>query len=251
MSVANGQVNADPDRGRYCNPYGPCEEWCALFATWVWERAGVPIPSYPFTGEHLHLGGRPHRGAPADRAPVPGDAVLYGTGPWSTASSVHVGLVMQVWPDGAIVTIEGDAGPAPSGSLAVVVNGPYLPSSRRTYNGSPVYAFAVLTPLPTAGTDRALQKAATDRPAPDSGRRSTRAVEHTLAVVGGRPPRLGQGPGPLEEQMEVALPRVADGAVDLEGHPCRLGGGVRRVGLGHGRRPRGVGSPSSSDQAAA
>jgi len=53
-----------------------------------------------------------------------------------------VGLVMQVWPDGAIVTIEGDAGPAPSGSLAVVVNGPYLPSMSAEYNGMPIYAFA-------------------------------------------------------------------------------------------------------------
>ncbi len=60
----------------------------------------------------------------------------------STATSVHVGLVMQVWPDGAVVTIEGDAGPAPSGSLAVVVNGPYLPSQSAVYNGLPVYAFA-------------------------------------------------------------------------------------------------------------
>jgi hypothetical protein len=49
---------------------------------------------------------------------------------------------MQVWPDGAVVTIEGDAGPAPSGSLAVVINGPYLPSQSTNYNGVPVYAFA-------------------------------------------------------------------------------------------------------------
>ncbi len=60
--------------------------------------------------------------------PSAGDAVLYGTGPWSTSSSLHVGLVVQVWPDGAVVTVEGDAGPAPTGSLAVVINGPYLPS---------------------------------------------------------------------------------------------------------------------------
>jgi hypothetical protein len=49
---------------------------------------------------------------------------------------------MQVWPDGAIVTVEGDAGPAPTGNLAVIVNGPYLPSRSETYNGMPIYAFA-------------------------------------------------------------------------------------------------------------
>ena len=53
---------------------------------------------------------------------------------------------MQVWPDGAIVTIEGDAGPAPTGSLAVVVNGPYLPSLSARTTGCPS------TPSPLRGT---------------------------------------------------------------------------------------------------
>jgi hypothetical protein len=142
VSVANSQVNSDPYRGNYCNPYGPCEEWCALFATWVWQRAGIPIPSYPFTGSIYSWAAAHTRVLPPTATPVPGDAVLYGTGPWSTATSVHVGLVMQTWPDGAVVTIEGDAGPAPSGSLAVVINGPYLPAQSTNYNGVPVYAFA-------------------------------------------------------------------------------------------------------------
>ncbi|HXW39207.1 MAG TPA: hypothetical protein VEJ44_05885, partial [Acidimicrobiales bacterium] len=72
-----------------------------------------------------------------------GDDVLYGTGPQSVATSVHVGVIVQVWPDGAVVTIEGDAGPAPVGSLAVVVNGPYLPADSLNYNGFPIYAYAV------------------------------------------------------------------------------------------------------------
>ena len=33
-------------------------------------------------------------------------------------------------------------GPAPSASLAVVINGPYLPSQSPEYNGMPIYAFA-------------------------------------------------------------------------------------------------------------
>jgi hypothetical protein len=142
VSVANSQVNADPDRGAYCNPYGPCEEWCALFATWVWQQAGIPVPSYPFTGSIYQWAATHTAVLPATASPVPGDAVLYGTGPSSTSTSVHVGLVVQVWPDGAVVTVEGDAGPAPSGSLAVVVNGPYLPTDSAQYNGVPVYAFA-------------------------------------------------------------------------------------------------------------
>ncbi len=142
VSVADSQVNSDPVEGQFCNPYGPCEEWCALFATWVWEQAGVPIPSYPFTGSIFDWAAANTGVLPPTASPVPGDAVLYGTGPGSTATSLHVGLVVQVWPDGAVVTVEGDAGPAPTGSLAVVINGPYLPSQSAVYNGMPIYAFA-------------------------------------------------------------------------------------------------------------
>lgn len=130
----------DPDSGYFCNPYGPCEEWCALFATWVWQQAGVPVPSYAFTGD-IYDWAAVHTGVvPPWVGGLPGDAVLYGTGPQNTDTSVHVGLVVQRWLDGAIVTIEGDAGPAPTGSLAVVVNGPYLPSPSNGYAG--IYAFA-------------------------------------------------------------------------------------------------------------
>ncbi len=142
VAIAAAQVNADPTPGNFCNPYGPCEEWCALFATWVWQQAGVPIPSYAFTGD-IDQWAQANTGVlPAAGPIVPGDAVLYGTGPWSTATSLHVGLVVQTWPDGAVVTVEGDAGPAPVGSLAVIVNGPYLPADSETYNGMPVYAVA-------------------------------------------------------------------------------------------------------------
>ena len=142
VSVATGQVNADPYAGYFCNLYGPCEAWCALFATWVWERAGVPIPSFAFTGD-IYGWAAAHTGVlPPTGAPLPGDAVLYGTGPWSTSTSVHVGLVAQVWPDGAIVTVEGDAGPNSTGHLAVIINGPYLPTHSLQHNGVAIYAFA-------------------------------------------------------------------------------------------------------------
>jgi hypothetical protein len=143
VSVANSQVNSDPIRGQFCNPYGPCEEWCALFATWVWQQAGVPIPSLAFTGAVFDWAASNTGVLSPTASPVPGDAVLYGTGPASSATSLHMGIVTQVWPDGAVVTIEGDAGPAPTGSLAVVINGPFLPSQSAVYNGMPIYAYAL------------------------------------------------------------------------------------------------------------
>jgi len=143
-SVAAGQVGADPANaaGPYCNPYGPCEQWCALFLTWVWEQAGIPVPSIPFTGNIYAWAAAHGRILPATTLPAPGDAVLYGTGPQSTATSVHTGAVVQVWPDGAVVTVEGDAGPAPDGQGAVIVNGPYLLTDSASYNGFAVYAVA-------------------------------------------------------------------------------------------------------------
>ena len=143
-ALATSQVGPDPDTalGPYCNPYGPCEQWCALFLTWVWAHAGVPIPSIPFTGNIYAWAAAHGRIVPPNVLPAPGDAVLYGTGPQSTATSVHTGLVVQVWPDSAVVTVEGDAGPAPSGQLAVIINGPFLPADSSNFNGVGVYAVA-------------------------------------------------------------------------------------------------------------
>ena len=142
VSVASSQVNPDLVPGYFCNPYGPCVAWCAYFATWVWRQAGVAIPSYGFTGDIYGWAAANTAVLPPTAAALPGDAVLYGTGPSSVNTSEHVGVVVQVWPDGAIVTVEGDAGPAPVGRLAVVINGPYLPGHSAQSNGVPVYAFA-------------------------------------------------------------------------------------------------------------
>jgi hypothetical protein len=142
VRAAAGQLGGNPSSGYFCNPYGPCEEWCALFATWAWAQGGVPIPRYGFTGD-IYRWAASHGAVllPSAR-PAPGDAVLYGTGPATTASSLHVGIVAQVWPDGAIVTLDGDAGPGPPGAANVVVNGPFLPGDSHAYNGFGIYAFA-------------------------------------------------------------------------------------------------------------
>ena len=81
VAAAASQVAPDPDTGCLCNPYGPCEEWCALFATWVWRHAGIPIPSYAFTGDIYDWAAFHGALLPPTATPDPGDAVLYGTGP--------------------------------------------------------------------------------------------------------------------------------------------------------------------------
>ena len=143
VTLAASQVVPDPDTGYFCNPYGPCEEWCALFATWVWANSGVPIPSLAFVGFIYDWAAANTQVLPPSATPSPGDLVLYGTGPANVSTAVHTGVVAQVWPDGAIDTIEGDAGPANLGSYNVVINGPYLPSDSDTYNGAPIFGYAV------------------------------------------------------------------------------------------------------------
>ena len=142
-AAAASQIFPDPDtQGAFCNPYGPCEQWCALFATWTWEQAGIPIPRYAFTGDIWGWAASQGRALPPTVMPAVGDAVLYGTGPQSTRTSVHVGIVTQVWPDDAIMTVGGDSGPGRSGYLSTGLDGPFLPADSASYNGVPIYGFA-------------------------------------------------------------------------------------------------------------
>jgi CHAP domain len=142
VAGAASQVAPDPDTGYFCNPYGPCEQWCALFATWTWRNAGIPVPAFAFTGDMFSWAARNGAVLPPTATPDPGDAVLYGTGPRTVTTSTHVAIVTQVWPDGAIDTVDGDAGPGRDGWLAVVINGPFLPSDSLSYNGVGIYAYA-------------------------------------------------------------------------------------------------------------
>jgi hypothetical protein len=143
VSVAASQLGPSPEGGNSCNPYGPCEQWCALFATWVWEQAGIRVPRYAFVGDVYRWAARHTRVISARDKPAPGDLVLYGTGPQNVWTSPHMGVVAQVWPDGEIDTVEGDAGPGPGGWTSVLVNGPFLPSQSYFANGIPIYAYAV------------------------------------------------------------------------------------------------------------
>jgi hypothetical protein len=143
VETAASQVGPNPDAGLgpFCNLYGPCEEWCALFATWVWNQQGIDIPRYGFTGDVYNWGAVRGLALGPDQVAAAGDFVLFGTGPSSLATSTHMGIVAQVWPDGAIISIEGDAGPEPNDTLAVIENGPYLPADSAQFNGDPIYAY--------------------------------------------------------------------------------------------------------------
>jgi len=137
VAIAESQIGV-LGHGDFCNPYGPCEEWCALFVSWVWQHAGIPVPQIAFTGD-LYDWSAQHGGGvlPPSATPAPGDAVFYGTGPQNTSTSLHVGIVVDVTPNGQIATVEGDTGPPNNDPVALV--GPYSPSNPPL----PIYGYGV------------------------------------------------------------------------------------------------------------
>ena len=109
LRIARSQLGYR-EHGNNCTKFGPCEEWCSLFATWVWRHAGVAIPSYAFTGDVYRWGQRHHLayGKTALRQVKSGDVLLFGTGPSNTSTSTHIGIVERVG-GGSVTLIEGNS----------------------------------------------------------------------------------------------------------------------------------------------
>jgi hypothetical protein len=138
VKVAESQLGVgEHPEGSNCTIYGPCEEWCSLFAAWVWQHAGVPLPgstaAYGYSGS-LYTWAKENGGRvlPPSATPTPGDAIFYGSGP---SESAHVGIVVQVLANGEIITVEGNY----AGHVARV--GPFSPA-HPVGETAPVYGYA-------------------------------------------------------------------------------------------------------------
>jgi 3D (Asp-Asp-Asp) domain-containing protein/lysophospholipase L1-like esterase/surface antigen len=138
------------------NEFEPAQvnySWCAWFVTNVWKLAGVAIDvsagsNYPYTWGQQNATLFKHVGAPP-RGPTPplGSAIMYGSGPASTATSLHVNLVDKVNEDGTFMITSGN-----SDASRVVRQGPCRltvsdPASLTGpgCDGRPVYAIATPT----------------------------------------------------------------------------------------------------------
>ncbi|MFB9908705.1 CHAP domain-containing protein [Allokutzneria oryzae] len=112
VSIAEKEKGTgEKPNGSNCTKYSKqCVAWCALFATWVWRKAGVGIPQYAFTGDVYKWGkkkGKSYGKANLKKA-TKGDVLLFGTGPSSPSTSTHIGIVKSV--SGSSVTlIEGNS----------------------------------------------------------------------------------------------------------------------------------------------
>lgn len=106
-----------------CNKFGPCEPWCALFASWTWRQGGIDFSTeqvrmfYIYGQKHGTL----HNGL---SNPQPGDAILFHT---TGGTGRHVGIVESVSSNGRITSIEGNL------NDSVTRIGPYDPASRHAY----------------------------------------------------------------------------------------------------------------------
>ena len=117
------------------------QPWNAAFACWAWQRAGIRIPSYPQSRSVFLWANQHERVLRRSALPAPGDIVLFGAGAASPRTSVAAGVVAQVWPDGSVLAVEGDAGPGAPGHRGVVLVGPFRPSLSAELNGAPVYGY--------------------------------------------------------------------------------------------------------------
>jgi hypothetical protein len=103
VGIAVGQLGVH-EHGSNCNPYGFCDEWCAMFSTWVWEKAGVHIRSAmhrdglnPYWVPDLETYAKRH--GLWHSSPSPGDMIVW---------SGHVGLVEELLGRGRIAEIGGN-----------------------------------------------------------------------------------------------------------------------------------------------
>jgi peptidoglycan hydrolase-like protein with peptidoglycan-binding domain len=151
VAIARSQLGqGERPRGSNCTKFGPCEEWCADFATWVWRQAGVGnigriawVPDLPLWGKR-HRGWKPG----ANDNPQPGDMVIF--------SGLHVGLVERV--TGSTITVI--AGNTSTNNVAR--RGPAPPS--QGYRMGPAAISGYVSPIPMGSG--ALVRAAGPLPQP-------------------------------------------------------------------------------------
>ena len=117
VAIAKSQVGYTTDpTSSYCNKYSAhwgagtadcpgrerAEEWCADFAAWAWQKAGVHV-SYGYIPGEMNGGavsfyewgiahGRWHPAGHGYRA-LPGDVAVYGLSLSGTPSAAHVAVV--------------------------------------------------------------------------------------------------------------------------------------------------------------
>lgn len=94
------------NRTRYGRWYGlDGQPWCAMFVSWVFTKAGHPLPGRGFAGVRAGAEAFRRRGQ-LHRTPRVGDIWLHRGPTWQQD---HTGIVVAVHPDGSFTTVEGNS----------------------------------------------------------------------------------------------------------------------------------------------
>jgi Transglycosylase SLT domain/CHAP domain len=155
VEIADSQIGVrEQPPGSNCTPYGFCDQWCAMFTTWVWDRAGLHDVRVAanYKVSTLRAWAQAHglwRAAPGN--PLPGDMVVY--------SDAHVALVERVLPDGQITTVNGNGG-----DNAVSRDGPADPvRDWRRLGPAPITGYVVVPDAPgSSGGEQSAPTPSTD-----------------------------------------------------------------------------------------
>jgi len=113
-NLALGQVGT-PESA--CDKYnsdcnGGATAWCAMFATWAWDAAGIPgVPRGQYYADGLGKWGVDHslfkwRSSSNHGSPKVGDWAIYGQP--QAAGGGHVDVVTSVHPDGTLTVVGGN-----------------------------------------------------------------------------------------------------------------------------------------------
>jgi peptidoglycan hydrolase-like protein with peptidoglycan-binding domain len=151
VAIARSQLGqGERPAGSNCTKFGPCQEWCADFATWVWRQAGVAgigriawVPDLPLWGK------RHGSWKPGDtNNPQPGDLVIF--------SGLHVGIVERVT-SRTITIIAGN-----TSTNNVARRGPASPANG--YAMGPAAISGYVSPVPLVAGARATAAGPLPRP---------------------------------------------------------------------------------------
>ena len=123
------------DHGSYFAGPSTSVPWCAMFVSWVFDRAGQPMPGLPTAScSVIVASNRVTSRSVSIRDAEPGDVILFDWNPSAGDGADHVGIVEKNC-GSYVQTIEGNTSSGSSGSQS---NGGGV--YRRTRDWSTVYA---------------------------------------------------------------------------------------------------------------